>query len=871
MNAIRQLWFRCAALFRRRSLEAEMAEEMRQHLERRMQEKIADGMPSDEARYAAQREFGGVAQVEELCRDARRFVWLEQFAQDVRYAARQLRRHPGFAVTAIAILAVGIGATTAIFSLVNGIVLKPLPYDQPGQLVELFESARPGDQNAVSPGVFFDWREQGTSFEGVAAYSSVALNFNGDAEPERINGVRMSANALQLLRARPVAGRLFAPDEDQSGRDQAIVLTYRLWQRRFNGDRGVVGRTTSINGESYTIIGVLPDGFLPFHTEEFVVPLGLETSRDRRNQWLRVLARLKPGVSITQSQAELDTIARRIQPLLPSWKKGWTMLVVPLQERLVQQIKPALIVLLGAVGLVLLIACANVANLLLARASARQREIAVRAAMGASRGRIVRQLLAESVFLSLAGAAFGLLFASWSVGGLRHVLETMNLARVHEVALDGPVLATALAVSLLTGIGFGLAPAWQASRTDVNHALKDAARGSTAGGNRMRRALIIGEVAVALMLLIGAGLLLHSFARLVNVRTGIAPGNAFTLQLSLSGPKYPGNAERIAFFNRVAEAVGALPGVEAAGLTQTLPLRSSPPGVFFRVASRTAQPELGYDIHYDFCTPDYFRAIGIPLLRGRSFTAHEAGTGARVAIINAACAREIFLNEDPLGQHFERGGERWEIVGIVGDVRMEGLTRPVRPMIYRLGAGPSQGWSSATLVVRTGTLPLSMVDRVRRQLQEIDSSQPVANVQALDAVVAASLAERRLILGLLGAFAVVALLLAAIGLYGVMAYAVTQRTREFGIRLALGASGPDVLAAVLRQGLTLVVVGLAVGLASAFSLTHLLTNLLYEITPTDPLTFVVVPLALMVVALFACWLPARRATRVDPMVALRCE
>jgi predicted permease len=791
---------------------------------------------------------------------------------DLKFAVRQLLKNPGFTAVAVLTLALGIGTNTAIFSVVNTMLLKPLPYEEPGQLVQVFEAPSPGEQNSVSPGVFLDWREQGTSFEGFAAYANVVLNFTGAGEPERLNGLRMSANGLQVLRARPVLGRTFAPDEDQAGKEKVVVLTHQLWQRRFGGERDVVGRTALLNDQTYTVIGVLPAGFLPFESQEFVIPYVPQPRwRDQRDSHhLRVLARLKPGGLIEHAKTELDAIAQRSKPLYPAWKQNWGVTVVPLQEQLVQGLKPALLVLLGAVALVLLIACTNVANLLLAKATARQKEMAIRAALGASRARIVQQLLAESVLLSLLGAGFGLLFALWSVSGLRHVLGSMNAARAHEIALDAGVLGLALVVSVITGLAFGLAPALQASRPNLNHALKDAARGSATGGHRLRSSLIVGEVALALVLLVGAGLLMHSFSRLVNVPSGFNPGRALTLQLSLSDQKYPDNSRRLAFYNRVAERVAALPGVEAAGLSKSLPLLGGVPDIFFRIPGRANHREPGYDALFDFCTADYFRAMGIPLLRGRPFTEHEVATAARVAIINSAAARDFFPDEDPLGFQIADGNVAYEIVGIVGDVRMRGLARRISPMVYRPQA-PAHAWHTATLVARTHGSPLAFVESVRRVIHEIDPAQPLANVRTLDDVVDASVAERRLTLLLLGSFAAVALLLAAIGLYGVIAYVVTQRTREFGIRFALGARRRDVLQLVVSQGMKLVLVGLVLGVIGAFSLTHLLTNLLYEIKPNDPLTFMGVSTVLLTVALFASWLPARRAARVHPMEALRHE
>lgn len=876
MSAIRQLLHRLRALFRKEKLDRDMAEEMRFHLAQRAAEHVDDGMAPDEARFAAQRKFGGIEQIKERARGQRGWLWLEQFAQDIRYAGRQLQRDPGFAATSVAILALGIGATTAIFSVVHGMILKPLPYGQSGQLVQVFETPKPGSLNTVSPGVFFDFRTQSTLFEGFAAFINASANFNDAGPPERINGLQMTANALQLMRARPVLGRIFAPDEDQPGKANVIVLTHQLWQRRYGGDPGIIGRTVSIDAERHTVIGVLPRGFLPQERSEFVVPLTRvhepQFRENRGGHWLRVYARLNPGVTIEQGRAEIVAIVERQKPLYDAWKRDWSATALALEEQLARDFKPALLVLLGAVALVLLIACANVASLLLAKASARRKEIALRAALGAGRGRILRQLLAESVLLAGLGGVAGLALATWSVQVLREVMLGMNLPRAHEAAIDSRMLVVTLAIALLTGIAFGLAPALQASRTDVNDALKDAARGSGAGGSRARGGLIVAEVALALMLLVGAGLLLHSFSRLIRVSPGFSPEHALTLQLSVPEKKFPDNARSAEFFGEIAERVAALPGVEAAGLAASVPAGGRMSNSFFRIAGRENHPSPGYDCDYEPCTPDYFRALGVPLQRGRSFEARDRGSEHRVAIINEAMAREYFPGEDPIGRVLVQDDFQWEIVGVVGNVRMRGLTHRARPTVYRVES-PFDPWRTATLVVRSrpGLAPGALVKSVREAIAAIDPTQPVANVRTLNAVVAASVGQRRLTLVLLGLFAGAALLLAAIGLYAVIAYAVTQRTREFGIRLALGADRSAVLGLVLRQGLKLVALGMAFGLIGAFSLTRVLSNLLYEIKPTDPLTFAGVSVVLLLVALFASWLPARRAAKVDPMVALRAE
>jgi predicted permease len=790
---------------------------------------------------------------------------------DCRYALRALRRERGFAAVAILTLALGIGATTSIFSVVNALVLKPLPYEQPGQLVQVFEMQRAGVLNSVSPGVFNDWRTQTTLFEGFAAFRTTDLNLTGKGEPVRLNGLRMSVNGLQLLRARPILGRIFAPDEDEPGKDKVIVLTYQLWQRQFGGARDILGKAISLNGDAVTVIGVLAAGFLPYEQNQFVLPLPFQAgwAEQRGGHFLRAYARLKPSISLEQGRAELVALADRSKPLYPEWKRTWTATIIPLAEQLVTDIKPALLVLLAAVGLVLLIGCGNVANLLLARAAGRAKEIALRAALGASRGRVICQLLAESIILSLLGGLLGLAFAFWSTGALRSVIGGMNFARAHEISLDGAVLLAATAISVLTGIVFGLVPALHASRVELTHALKEGVRGSAGRGGKLRGGLIVGEVALSLLLLIGAGLLVRSFTRLLEVAPGFDPRQALTVQLSLADTKYPDNTKRAAFYLRVAERVAALPGVTAAGLAGSLPLSGGVSDRFVRVPGWSGDRDPGYDADYDICTPDYFRAMGIPLRRGRFFEPTELTGTRRAAIINETLARICFSNEDPIGRQLIYDNDTYEIVGVVGDVRMRRLNREIPGMVYRSISGDS--WRNATLIVRTAGETRAFAESVRKAILELDPDQPVANVRTLEEVVARSVGDRRMTALLLGLFACAALALAAVGLYGVVAYAVVQRTREIGIRVALGANRQDVVLLMLRKGMILVVVGLGLGLAAAFGLTPLLRNLLYDVKPADPLIFIVVSFVLLLVALIASWLPARRASRVDPMIALRAE
>jgi len=795
---------------------------------------------------------------------------------DLRFALRQLLKNPGFTAVAVLTLALGIGANTAIFSIVNGVLLKPLPYDQPGQLVQVWEAPGPGRRMYVSPGAFLDWRQHGSAFEALSLANDTDRNLTGDGDPERVSGLAMSASGLQILRAQPFLGRTFAPDEDQPGKDNVVVLTHGFWQRRFDSQTNIVGRAIQLSDQSHTVIGVLPPGFrFPWEDNaEFVVPTAIAPAEadQRAGHSHLVIGRLKPGVRVEQAQTEMNVVAARLRPLYPPHKQDWSVTLVPMHEQITGNIKPTLFVLFGAVGFVLLIACANVANLLLARASGRLKEMAIRAALGASRARVIRQLLTESALLSALGAMLGLVFAIGTVSAVRN-LSAVDLPRAHELGLDPRALGFAGLISLLAGMAFGLAPALHTSRPNLNDMLKDGAR--TCGASprsRVRSGLIVAEVALSLVLLIGAGLLLNSFVRLLKVPPGINPRNVLTMQVTLPEQKYPDYERRAVFFERVLERIGSLPGVEAAGVTGTLPLAGWSYGTGFSIIGRREQPASGYAADHDFCSSEYFRTVGIPLLKGRFFDQRDQGDASRVVVISEALAREYFPNEEPLGQRIHldvvsgRMDEGWEIVGVVGDVRQHGLGESARACVYRPQAAAR---SAANLVVRTTGAPLAMADSVRKAILEVDPSQPVANIRTMEDVLAASMARRRFTMTLLGGFAGAALLLAAMGLYGVIAYAVSQRTREIGIRMALGASRGTVLALVLRQGLTLAGIGVALGVPAALGLTRVLSNFLYEVKPGDPMTFAGVSVILLLVALLASWLPARRAARVDPMVALR--
>jgi putative ABC transport system permease protein len=872
LRRLKKTWL---ALLHRARAERELDEELRYHVEQQTEQNIRLGMNPEEARRAARKAFGGMEQAKEQSRDARGVRWLEDLFQDLRFGARMLLKNPGFTLIAVLTLALGIGANTAIFSIVNGVLLKPLPYQQPDQLVQLWEAPRLGAWGAASPGAFVDWKEQSTSFESLSLLLNINLNLTGEGEPERVSGVKMSANGLQIFRARPLLGRVFAPDEDQPGRDKIIVLTHSLWQRRFGGDTNIVGRSIQLSDQDYTVIGVLPPRFLPWDEPEFIIPSSVapEDANQRAAHWLNVIGRIKPGLTVEQARAEVNALSARLKPLYPGYKKNWVVNIAPMQELMTGDIKPTLLMLLGAVGFVLLIACGNVANLLLSRALARQREMAIRAALGASRWRVIRQLLTESVLLALIGASLGLLLASSIVDALSH-LTAVSLPRIQEIRLDLRVLGFALCVSFLSGLTFGLAPAIQVSKTDLNEALKESGRGSQGNArNSVRNLLIVSEIALALILLVGAGLLLNSFFRLSNVPPGVNPKNALTMQVSLPDKKYPNTERRAAFYQQAIERIENITDVDIAGVTGTMPLAGWSSSTTFTITGRSGQPESGSMTDFEYCTSGYFQAAGIPLRAGRPFDQGDRPGAPRVVLINETLARQYFPKEDPLGRviHLDvftgKIDEGWEIVGIVGDVRQRGQAQNARPCVYKPQA--FGGGGNEYLVIRTAGAPMAIAESVRKAILEVDPTQPVANIRTMEDVLGASVAQRRFIMIVLSGFAGASLLLAAIGLYGVIAYGVSQRTHEIGIRIAMGGQARDVLQLVIGHGMKLASIGVALGLIGSIALTRLLKTLLYDVSATDPTTFTLIALLILCVALLACWIPARRATKVDPMITLR--
>jgi putative ABC transport system permease protein len=808
---------------------------------------------------------------------------METFLQDVRYGLRVLLKTPGFTVVAIIALALGIGANSAIFSVVSAVLLRPLPFQEPDKVVWVSEQMPQGGFNAVPAPDLLEWQDQSHSFEDLAGYSSDNWNMTGGTgEPERIPGAQVGANMFSMLGVQPFLGRAFTREEDRPGGEPVAILMRSLWQRRFASDPDIIGKALTLNDKSYTIVGVMPASFRLPDSVDILMPLALDANEQRTSDMimlLSVIARIKPGIKFEQASAELQDIVNTLdeqhQAARPT---GMRVGVTSLHERIVGNVRPALLVLLGAVGFVLLIACANVANLLLARAAARQKEFAIRAALGASRIRLIRQLLTESVLLALAGGCSGILLALWGVDLLMASIpqDLADIAQgVGHVGVDGGVFGFTLAVSVITGILFGLAPALVASKPSLNETLKEGSKQSKAtfGLRSVRGALVVAELALALVLLVGAGLMIKSFLKLQSVDPGFRPERILTMQLDLSMPRYGEQRKQSDFFKQVLERVEHLPGVESASVTSSLPLTGSSMMMMFMSVEGQPDPVPGQapPVIGNAVSDNYFNTMRIPLLKGRFFNEQDTETSAKVVIVNETFARRYWPDEDAVGKRVmgnSRSGRR-TIVGVVGDVHGSGLGEEVRSEIFLpYLQSPT---SRLSIAVRTEADPLSMVAAVRSQVQDVDRDQPVAKIMTMNQHLAQSVSEPRFNMLLLGVFAALALALAAVGIYGVMSYTVAQRTHEIGIRMALGAQQNDVVRLIVRQAMVLTVSGVVIGLGAAFALTRVMGSLLYGVSATDPSTFALISLMLTGVALGACFVPARRAARVDPLVALRYE
>ncbi|MEP7272375.1 MAG: ABC transporter permease [Acidobacteriota bacterium] len=871
---LRVFLLRLGGLFFKSRRDRELEEELRTHLEMQTEENVRRGMSREEARFAALRKFGGVDQVKEVYRDRRGLPAVETALQDVRHAARLFLRNPLITAVAVLTLALGIGANTAIFSVINAVILKELPYPEPDRLIVIWGKLKRVDQVEQSPDGFAALTERCQSFEQIAATERADFNLTGTGDPMRMEGQRSTANMFSTLGVLPLMGRTFTTEEDRDNA-RVTVLSYDVWQSRFAGDVSIIGRNIALNGGDYTIVGVMPTTFqfpAPIRNKvDLWTPRSLATERQRGAHNLLTIGRLKPGVTFKQASAELDNISR--QRALEAGRAPDEMRVnpVPLTAQIGRQQRPALYVLAGAVGFVLLIACANVANLLLALAAGRRREMAVRLALGAQRGRIVRQLLTESLVLSTVGGALGLTLAVWLSGAIR-VFAAGQLPRAESIALDGRVLVFTMLVSMLTGFIFGLAPSLQAARADLNPALKDGSRSATGAlGQRLRGALVVVEIAMALVLLTGAGLMIKSFLRLQQIEPGFDPQNLLSLEINLPAAKYPNNDRRAAFFDQAVERISALPGVKGVALINHPPLSGRRGISIFPIEGRPEPKGLSDAplADFRFVNPDYFRIMGIRLIEGRAFTDGDGQEAPKVALINRAYADRFAAGENLLGRRVRVGDEWHTLVGIVGDIRQSGLDEEAAPHVY--APYRQVNGSRAGLLVRTSGEPLAMVGAVRTRILAVDSEQPIYNVSTMTDLMSKSAAPRQLNLMLVGGFALLALALASAGIYGVIANLVTQRTGEIGLRMALGARPRNVLGLVVGHGMKLALSGVVAGVVGSLILTRTLSTLLVDVSATDPTIFAGVALLLAAVALLACLIPARRAMRVDPMVALRYE
>ena len=868
-------WFR--TFFRRCEAERELDREIQHHLEARIADLIAAGREPEAARREALVEFGGVERAKEGCRDERSGQWLEMALQDVRYALRRLRREPGLSATILVTLALGIGGFTTIFSTLDGLVLHPRDLPALNEIVTLREGPARAAPGRVSFAAFLEWREATRTFDGLAGSALDGFILTGTDNPVPLVGTHVTANFFDVVGIKPMLGRGFRPEEERPGNDRVVVISYPAWQRLFNGAPDVVGRTIEMSFLPYTIIGVTPESLAPSdQVRDLWTPLPTDWwSNPTNHHFSDVFGRLKPGVTLAQAQAEMDALENAVAAKFPDLRAGWKVNLTPRRELLAQRWVAWLWTLLGAAACLLLIACANVANLLMARATARQREMAVRAALGASRARLVRQLLTESLLLSLAGGAAGAMIAAWGVDSVRHLAPIFGFEQLSALKVGVQVLGFALLVGVITGVVFGVAPAWLAAQVDLRTAMSAGTRSSAgAGGTRLRRALVVAEVALALVLLSGAGLLAQSFVRLMRADPGFVADHAIAIMFDmLKGDRYETPARQMAFMDGLLAKISALPEVQTVGATSHLMLGGlrrrafdyavkveGREAVVADAAPRTARSTI---------SPDYFRAMGMRLVRGRTFDAHDTETAPRVTIVNETFARQNFPGEDPLGRRVDSNLGWAEIVGIVADSAPGETDRPMFAQMF--DPHTQRGGKTWVVVARTRGDPALLGAALVRQVRAMDKDQPVYAVTTLDQAVSYSYALQRFAMVLPALFSLVALLLAAVGLYGVMAYMVNQRRVEIGIRIALGGQMRDIIRLVMGEGGRLVGLGLALGLVVALGAGRLIESRLFQTSAYDPGTLASIALFFSAVAALACWLPARRASRIDPIVALRSE
>ena len=871
----------------KRRVASDVDAELAFHIARRTEELIEQGLSPDDARREAAARFGNLEFTKQYCRDedvrrereTRHTTMLDELKQDLFYALRALRSAPGFALVALLTLALGIGANTAIFSVVRGVLLSPLPFPDADRVMRVWQAnASENDlKSQVSEPDFLEWKAESKRFASLTAYwyqpGGSGADLTGAGNPERIQGAYFTPGFFETLGARAAIGRTIRPDEAVVGNDRFVLLSDGLWKRRFGGDRSIVGRPLTIDGDLFTVVGVMPPGFtFPADRIDFWMPLTVmgpdRIGRQRGSRFLDVLGRLAPGVTQAQAKDELAALARRISERETD-ARGWNdVSMLPAREALIGDVRRPLLVLLGAVAFVLLITCVNIAGLLLARATARQRELAVRSALGAGRGRILRQLLTESVVLALIGGALGVALAYAGVGALS-ALGASELPRAAEIRIDGTVMLYAFAVSTVAGLLFGLLPAIRATSRNLQGVLRAGSRGSVGNaGHKLRGALVVAEVALAVVLVVGAGLATKSFARMLEIDPGFKAENVLAMRLGMHYEKY-GDARIRGYYESLLAAIAAVPGVEAVGSAKDFPLRGTgelrPP----TVPASANGPERQVRVPALHVSADFFRAMGIPMRAGRSFTSADGENAPLVWIVNEAFAKRYFPNEPAVGKVLRMGQTSIEIVGVVGDFRQKNLTEPPEPAVYMHYLQNMR--SGLSLAIRTAGDPLRYANAVREAVWSVDRDQTITSVETLSAIVGGNVARPRLLASLLLLFGVMGLSLGALGIYGVLAYAVSQRRQEIGVRVALGATPRSVLGLVVGQGMTLAVIGVVAGIAGALVLTRVMTAVLYDVRATDPMTFAIVVVVLLGTALIASWLPARRALRIDPVQALRYD
>ena len=881
--------------FRRGNAEQEMSDELRDHIERQTDANIVAGVPRDEARRQALMQFGGAEAVKEGCREQRSGFWLETLFSDVRYGVRMMMRSPGFTIVAILTLALGIGANTAIFSVVNGVLLNPLPFPQPEQLVSLSESKPNFVTGSISYPNFRDWQRNNHTFSSMAISRPISFSLTGSGEAEQLQAELLSSDYFSLLGVKPVLGRMFAPGEDEVGAAPIVLISAGLWKRKFGSSPEVLGRTIRLDGSGFTIVGVIPADFdlstRSFRNSEVYVPIGQWKNNFLLNRGaglgIHGIGRLKPSVSIEQARADMDEVTRNLISAYPDTDKGIGAVVRPLKQDMLGEVRPLLLLLLGAVCFVLLIACVNVANLLLARSTARAREFAIRAALGAAKGRLIRQLLTESILLGIAGGGFGLLLAVWATRvALQHLPVT--LPRAAGVGIDARVLLFTTAISVGVGIVFGLAPALKSLKPALQVTLNESGRGGSGTRHRAQSIFVIVEMALALVLLAGAGLMVRTLARLWSQDPGFNPRNVLTFNLSPPPSLMNSNAETVRAFSReLSRRIAATPGVEAVSMTwAALPMSGDDEDVFWLDGhpKPASQNDMNWAVKY-VVDPDYLKVMQIRLRRGRFFTPQDNEHSPSVAVIDDALARKYFGSDDPIGKRIrvkeneEMDDGTTEIVGVVDHVNQWGLASDAQNLQAQIYLPAMQMPDGFTVLVSYGTSAVvryagsapGIIDSIRGTSRNMNSEQVVYGEQTMDEIISDSISDRKFSMVLLGAFAALALLLSSIGIYGVISYLIGERTHEIGIRMALGAQRKDVLTLVLSEGVRLTLLGAAIGIVAALGLTRLMANLLYGVSATDPLTFTAVPIVLLGVAMLACYIPARRAMRVDPMTALRYE